>query len=204
MLQQKRQSTLLLQQSQSSLQATNDNNQNIRNMKHLIDKFNNLFSDSVMVAPLTLDIGGRRFDFYPQSLTALGATRNIMSEIKFDAADLTDYARVCVNFPHEVCRILALYSAKGRDICDTSLVNERTSYLEKNLTGENLVPVFMAVMEQQTLATKTAISNGGGRAKCEQTNLLNEAGVSPDEAITEWSMAKMLVILGWYNNRKEC
>lgn len=109
-------------------------------------------ADSLMERPHGFSVGGRRFSLYPVTLGKTCLLSRLMESLGLNA-EITkvnpymEALRLCREKRDTVCRLLSYHTVGGRDeLFDGVTVEERSGYLDKNLTEEELAQLLVVAL----------------------------------------------------------
>lgn len=116
-------------------------------------------ADTIMERPYSFQVNKRQFYLYPVSLgktylisrlvDSLGLNQKIINANPYFEA-----FRVCQIKRETVCRLLSYHTInKKEELFDSSIVNERCDFLDKNLSNEEMAQLFVITLTNNNVST---------------------------------------------------
>lgn len=116
-------------------------------------------ADTVMERPYGFQIGKRRFYLYPISLGKTYLISRLVDnlEMNYDIIKSNPYIealRLCQNKREIVCRLLSYHTInKKEELFDSSIVNRRFCFFQKNLSNEEMAQLLVMVLTNDNVDT---------------------------------------------------
>lgn len=170
------------------------------------EEIQKMFIDAIVEAPIEFTLGNKRFCIYPKTFAATVMIGNLRDLLKIDQENvrinpILECLRLCEDKREVVLRILSVCTLKGKEIQNSTLIEERMKFYDTNMEKSDMANLLLHCLQDDSEKLQTFKQALGIDEELKKKGLVLAAKKDSGSSISFGGKTIIGSLFGWFSEK---